>query len=137
MARQGSRQDLFWRLSGVFTMVRLASFQAFLIAILVSSSGGCTSTPGRGFTLFPADYKMIDSAKNLRYANAQPLLIARELEKQPLPPFAVEPGDVLLVQPLDLDSPVRLPGDQPVLPDGTINLGKYGQLQVSGKTVPE
>src|SRR5207244_3575929 len=44
---------------------------------------------------------------------------------------------VLLVQSTDLDSPVRLPGDQPVLPDGTINLGKYGQLVVFGKTVPE
>jgi hypothetical protein len=32
---------------------------------------------------------------------------------------------------------VRLPGDQPVLPDGTINLGRYGRLGVAGKTVDE
>jgi protein involved in polysaccharide export with SLBB domain len=63
--------------------------------------------------------------------------VPRELEKQPLPAYVVEPGDVLLVQPADLDSPVRLPADQPVLPDGTINLGKYGQLQVAQRTVPE
>src|SRR5262249_42605599 len=49
----------------------------------------------------------------------------------------VEPGDVLLVQPADLDSPVRLPADQPVLPDGTINLGRYGRVVVAGKTVDE
>jgi protein involved in polysaccharide export with SLBB domain len=69
--------------------------------------------------------------------NTHALLIPRELEKQPLPPYTVEPGDVLLVQPLDLDSPARLPGDQPVLPDGTINLGKYGQLVVAGQSVAE
>ena len=42
---------------------------------------------------------------------------------------------MLLVQPSSLDSPVRLPGDQPVLPDGTIHLGRYGHLQAAGKTV--
>ena len=50
-------------------------------------------------------------------------------------PYVIEPGDVLLVQPANLDSPVRLPGDQPVLPDGTIHLGRYGWLSVAGKTV--
>jgi protein involved in polysaccharide export with SLBB domain len=52
-------------------------------------------------------------------------------------PYTVEPGDVLLVQPANLDSPVRLPGDQAVLPDGTLNLGQFGKLQVAGKTVEE
>src|SRR5262249_18970851 len=47
------------------------------------------------------------------------------------------PGDVLLVQPVDLDSPARIPGDQPVLPDGTINLGRYGRVLVAGRTVDE
>ena len=53
------------------------------------------------------------------------------------PPYVVEPGDVLLVQPASLDSPARLPGDQPILPDGTINLGRYGRLIVAGKTVDQ
>ena len=44
---------------------------------------------------------------------------------------------MLLVQPADVESPARLPGDQPVMPDGTIELGKYGRLQVAGKTVEE
>src|SRR5262249_3093473 len=35
----------------------------------------------------------------------------------------------------NLESPVRLPGDQPVLPDGTISLGRYGHLAVAGKTL--
>jgi protein involved in polysaccharide export with SLBB domain len=52
-------------------------------------------------------------------------------------PYIIEPGDVLLVQPANLESPVRLPGDQPVLPDGTIQLGRYGRLPVAGKTVEQ
>ncbi len=61
----------------------------------------------------------------------------RELDKRVALPFVVEPGDVLLVQPVNLDSPVRLPGDQTVLPDGTIQLGRYGQAVVAGKTIPQ
>jgi protein involved in polysaccharide export with SLBB domain len=79
----------------------------------------------------------MDEAKELRNNNAHPLNIPRELEKSPLPAYTVEPGDVLLVQPTDLDSPARLPGDQPIQPDGTINLGKFGRMQVAGKTVQE
>jgi protein involved in polysaccharide export with SLBB domain len=63
--------------------------------------------------------------------------LPKELDKRPLPPYTVEPGDVLLVHPVDLDSPIRLPGDQPIMPDGTINLGRYGRLQVAGRTVDE
>src|SRR5437870_2335033 len=76
-------------------------------------------------------------ASCLRAAQAEPVALPRELAKRFAPAFVVEPGDVLLVQTADLDSPVRLPGDQPILPDGTIQLGKYGRLVVGGKTVEE
>jgi protein involved in polysaccharide export with SLBB domain len=49
----------------------------------------------------------------------------------------VEPGDTLLVQPVELDAPVRLPPDQPVEPDGTIDLGPYGRPVVAGKTLAQ
>jgi protein involved in polysaccharide export with SLBB domain len=66
-----------------------------------------------------------------------PLPLPRELDKGVLATYIVEPGDVLLVQAGDFDSPVRFPGDQPVLPDGTIHLGRYGRLVVAGKDVDE
>jgi len=116
-----------------------ARLLVWLFALLPLVSAGC-STGGRGgspFSLFPQGHRLLDDTKDLRWANAGPLQIPRELEKQPLPTYIVEPGDVLLVQPSNLDSPARLPGDQPVLPDGTINLGQYGHLLVAGKTVPE
>ena len=88
-----------------------------------------------GTTFFPTGHRLLKSTKEL--IQPTPIDIPRELNRHPLPPYTIEPGDVLLIQPADLDSPVRLPGDQPVLPDGTIQLGRYGLLQVAGMTIPE
>ena len=117
-----------------FTLLRILVLGFVATPLAVS---GCSSGPGKGSLFGAQGHKLTDSAKELRDANARPLHVPRELDKQPLPAYAVEPGDVLLVQSMDLDSPVRLPADQPVLPDGTINLGKYGQIQVMGRTVTE
>jgi protein involved in polysaccharide export with SLBB domain len=94
---------------------------------------GCALVPGR--SLATPGNGLLDCVKDVR--QPEPADLPRELDKHILPPYVVEPGDVLLVHPMDLDSPVRLPGDQPVLPDGTINLGKYGHLVVSGHTIEE
>ena len=108
-----------------------------LAGLLALAATGCASVPGRGPSLFPQGQKLSSTARALRSANAAALPLPRELDKRPLPSCTVEPGDVLLVQPVDLDSPLRLPGDQPVQPDGTLNLGRYGRLQVAGRTVDE
>jgi polysaccharide biosynthesis/export protein len=104
---------------------------AFVLAILT----GCATTPGQALPFVPEPQRLLDSAKDMRAANPQPAPWPRELNKTLLPPFVVEPGDGLLVQPAELDSPVRLPGDQTVMPDGTIDLGKYGRIAVAGKTL--
>ena len=98
-----------------------------------SFSTGCSNLLG----LSPTPNRLTNDAKALRSAYPDPLPLPRELDKRVAPPFVVEPGDVLLVQPANLDSPARLPGDQTVLPDGTIQLGRYGQIVVSGKTIPQ
>ena len=54
---------------------------------------------------------------------AVPAPVPRELAMELLPTHVVVPGDTLLVQPVELDAPLRLPPDQPVQPDGTIDLG--------------
>jgi polysaccharide biosynthesis/export protein len=102
-----------------------------MAAILLA---GCSGTSGNRSQL-SRDEGLLRSTRNL--LQPTPLPLPRELDKQPLPRYIVEPGDVLLIQPIDLDSPVRLPGDQPVLPDGTINLGRYGLLMVAGRTIEE
>jgi protein involved in polysaccharide export with SLBB domain len=94
-------------------------------------------SPGKSLTIFPQGHRLLDSAKELRASAPDPLPLPRELDKRVLAAYVVEPGDALLVQPADLDSPVHFPADQPVLPDGTINLGRYGRVVVAGMTVDE
>jgi protein involved in polysaccharide export with SLBB domain len=108
-----------------------------LLCVVVAVLIGCSSSSGNILGLAPTGNRLIDEAKYLRSAYPEPLPIPRELDKRVALPYIVEPGDVLLVQPTNLDSPVRLPGDQTVLPDGTIQLGRYGQLVVAGKTIAQ
>jgi polysaccharide biosynthesis/export protein len=105
-----------------------------LWAILLA---GCSAGPGSPFSSLSPNHQLLDSAKALRQAAPVPAAVARELDKRPQPPYTAEPGDVVLVQLADIESPIHLPGDQPVMPDGTIHLGKFGRLQVAGKTVEE
>ncbi len=97
---------------------------------------GC-AVSSNGLVFFPSGQRLLDSTKEVRMDSSQPLPLPRELNKTVLPAYVVEPGDVLLVQPAGLDSPIRLPADQPVLPDGSINLGRYGRLIVAGMTTDE
>jgi polysaccharide biosynthesis/export protein len=63
----------------------------------------------------------------------------REFAKQPLPPYVVEPPDILLVsagKSVTLeDRPIE--GSHLVRPDGTIGLGTYGNVYVAGLTLDE
>jgi protein involved in polysaccharide export with SLBB domain len=100
--------------------------------LLIFAPLGCALAPGGHL---PCGNGLLDCVKDVR--QSEPAALPRELAKEVLPPYVVEPGDVLLVHPVDLDSPVHVTGDQPVLPDGTINLGRYGQPVVAGHTVEE
>src|SRR5437899_5122506 len=86
----------------------------WLLPIVTLLLSGCSLTPGRSLTLFPEGHRLLDSAKAMRQAAPDPLPLPRELDKSLLPAYVIEPGDVLLVQPADFESPVRLPADQPV-----------------------
>ena len=131
----------------------LASRFAVLLVIAgVLALGGCTTASGTRFTLFPESHPLLPSARAVRQPLAVPD-VPRELAKHPMPSYTVEPGDVLLVLPTESEAsalgepgpapdknpppPVRIPPDQPILPDGSINLGIYGRLIVAGKTVEE
>jgi polysaccharide export outer membrane protein len=115
-------------------VVRLA-VPAAACVFLVTAAVGCSTGVGQTFGLSGPQHRLIPDAKAFRESAGIPEL-PRELAKSLHPTFVVEPGDVLLVQPVEFDAPVRLTGDQPVLPDGTIDLGKYGRPVAAGKTVP-
>jgi protein involved in polysaccharide export with SLBB domain len=80
---------------------------------------------------------LIWPAATIKNSVPMPPPVPRELDKTVLTAYVVEPGDGLLVQPVNLDSPARLPADQTVLPDGKIDLGLYGRLLVAGKSVEQ
>jgi len=104
--------------------------------LLLLAAAGC-STVGESLGFSTPAYPLSADAKMIRDAAPVPAPVPRELAMELLPPHVVEPGDTLLVQPVELDAPVRLPPDQPVQPDGTIDLGQYGRPVVAGKTLPE
>lgn len=113
---------------------------------------GCSSSPSGSnrFTLFPEVHVLSEKARQLVQRDS-PLDLPRELDKHPLPPYRVEPGDVLeIIRPVDPSElpdeaapdkkplpPINIPANQPILPDGTINLGQFGRLVVAGKTAEE
>jgi polysaccharide export outer membrane protein len=105
------------------------------LAVFIASSG--CSGPSGSFTLFPTGDFLLDSTKDVRKPVSANSLVPRELEKTVLPTYIIQPGDVLLVEPLALDSPLRFPADQTVLPDGTIDLARFGRLLVAGKTLEQ
>jgi protein involved in polysaccharide export with SLBB domain len=104
--------------------------------LLVLTAAGC-STIGDTLGFSSPAYPLSKDAKAIRDAAPVPAPVPRELAMELLPTHVVVPGDTLLVQPVEFDSPVRLPPDQPVQPDGTIDLGVYGRPVVAGKTLAQ
>jgi polysaccharide export outer membrane protein len=63
----------------------------------------------------------------------------REFDKMALPPYVVEPPDLLLIQASNRITLRLQPitGQHLVAPDGTINLGIYGKVRVVGMTLDQ
>ncbi|MBX9582315.1 MAG: SLBB domain-containing protein [Gemmataceae bacterium] len=102
---------------------------AFALWVIVTAATGCET-----LGLSPPANQLLPATKAIRNTSPPAPAVPRELAKELQPAYVVEPGDTLLVQPTDLDSPVRLPPDQVVFADGTIDLGVYGRPVVAGRT---
>src|SRR5215213_2573196 len=103
---------------------------------LMLAAAGCSSGGGAS-ALFPHDYRLLRSARDLA-ASARPYgPIPRELQKQSLEAYYLQPGDVLLLEVTDLEADIRLPADQTIMPDGTIDLGEYGRIVIAGLTIEQ
>src|SRR5947209_14860445 len=63
--------------------------------------------------------------------------LPREFRKVSMPDYVVEPPDLLLVEVLEALPGRPISGERLVRPDGTITLGFYGDLYVSGLTMKE
>jgi protein involved in polysaccharide export with SLBB domain len=106
-------------------------------ALLLAPLAGCSTTPGQGFTIFPAGNFLLETTERLRDQAPRRPEAPRELSKTVIEPYIIQPGDSLLIEPESLDTPLRFPADQTVLPDGTIDLGPYGRRIVAGKSVDQ
>lgn len=110
---------------------------ALLASLGLAQVVGCSTATSLGLPFASGPHRLTQTAKQFRQQATQAVPFPRELEKSLMPEYRVEPGDVLLVEADNFDSNVRLPSDQPVQPDGSIELGKYGRLHVAGMTVAE
>ncbi len=104
--------------------------------LFLAAAAGC-STIGDTLGISAPAHPLNKNAKTVRDAAPLPVPVPRELAMELLPAHVTEPGDTLLIQTAELDTPVRLPPDQTVQQDGTIDLGKYGRPVVAGKSLAE
>ena len=106
----------------MFAARRLSAVMA-VSCLLVCVISGCSSGSGT-FTLFPTGDYLLKSTRFVSRGVPRQVPVPRELEKTVIPDYILQPGDVLVVEPTALDSPIRFPADQTILPDGTIDLGR-------------
>lgn len=112
--------------------VRLSAL--IVSASLLSTLVGCSSL---GLSLWPSQMPMLAKAKQFAAASPTSPGLTHELAKQPIPDYFVESGDRLLVEPTRLDSEFQSTGDQLVMVDGSVDLGKYGRIRVVGLTAEQ
>ena len=110
------------------------SFLFVILGMLAIASAGCSTL---GLSLYPSGATLTTEAKEVLAASRVPSSIARENAKTVLPPHALQPGDSVLIEPVNLERDLRLPADQIVLADGTVDLGPYGRIVVAGRNLEQ
>ena len=101
---------------------------------------GCVALTGcstLGLSFYPSNSTLTKDAEAVLDASRVASGLPRENAKSVLPPHALEPGDSLLIEPVNLDRDLRLPADQVVLADGTVDLGPYGRVIVAGRDLEQ
>lgn len=86
---------------------------------------------------WPTSFPLLPQTKQMAAEAPMPSGLTHELAKAVLPGYYIEPGDRILVEPIDLESKLGSFGDQKVQVDGTIDLGKFGRMRVAGMQVEE
>ncbi|NND95899.1 MAG: sugar transporter [Pirellulaceae bacterium] len=92
----------------------------------------CTGCSSLGLSLYPSGHFLTDQTEQVLDQSRREANLAKELSKDVLPVHYLEPGDVLLIEPVDFNSKVRIPADQHVLADGSVDLGGFGRAVVAG-----
>ena len=101
--------------------------------LLISMTVGCSA--GGGLSLCPVGNYLTKPARNSLEHSPIGVGLPRELARSVVPAHFLQPGDMVVIEPVKLDSDVRLPADQRVMADGTVDLGGYGRVVVAGLTI--
>jgi len=109
-----------------------ASMTLWACCLMVCGLSGCRSL---GLNVWPAQFQLLSKTTEMAAASPMPSGLPHELAKSELTNYFVEPGDRILIEPVDLESQMGSLGDQKVQVDGTIDLGKFGRVRVTGLTV--
>jgi polysaccharide biosynthesis/export protein len=105
------------------------------LAIILLGTVGCSS--GGGFSLFPSGTYLTHQAREVVNASPRVAALPRELDRSVLPAHFLQPGDVVVIEPVRLEANIRLPADQRVMADGTVDLGGFGRAIVAGMTIED
>lgn len=100
---------------------------------LTTCMGGCSAL---GLS-FSSGQPLTKEAEAVLDQSRIPSGIARENAKTVLPPHRLQLGDAVLIDPVSIERDLRLPADQTVLADGTIDLGPYGRIVVAGQELEQ
>ncbi|WP_442507095.1 polysaccharide biosynthesis/export family protein [Novipirellula sp. SH528] len=109
-------------------------FRTFLLLLLITPLAGCSAL---GLSLFPTGHYLTEQTEEVLKRSPSTAKLPRELNRTVVAAHYLEPGDVLLIETVKLDSDVRLPADQHVMADGSIDLGGYGRVVVAGLTLED
>lgn len=109
---------------------------ALLLLFLGVFANGCRTAGSLGLPV-SSSYAMLHNAAEIRDNTSTVKSTPNELTKTALRPHRMEPGDILVIEPNDFNSPIRFQSDQTVQQDGHIDLGSYGQIYVAGLTAEE
>lgn len=106
-----------------------------LLSLLpLACSMGCSVL---GFSAYPIAHVMTRDTQDVLEQSPRRPNVALELSKEVQPAHYLAPGDELLLEVMETDADVRLPADQRILADGSLDLAKYGRVVVAGMTLEE
>jgi polysaccharide export outer membrane protein len=117
--------------------IAISRFACWLSLLTVALGSGCSTLSSLGLPFGGYNHRMLETAEDIANDKLYPAALPSELSKTVLDRYILEPGDSILIEAADFDSPARFPGDQIIRPDGTISLGKYGDMMVAGRTIPD
>ncbi len=102
--------------------------------VLIGCMCGCSSL---GLSGWPAQFQLLSKTREYAAASPLPSGLPNELAKTEVRSYFVEPGDRILIEPIDLESEIGSFGDQKIQVDGSIDLGEFGRIRVTGMPVEE